>query len=237
MLGRMVSLRSLRWLIGSLVKARVEGSEHLPVEGAAILTGNHPNLLDGIILAVVCPRPVRILVAGELFSSPLVARFLDGLGWIPVDRRGGGNAAAVEQALAALEAGELVVVFPEGKTDYGRELLEFKPGVALLALRSGAPVIPFGIEGSQHLYPDGSPVFHSGRVNLVFGEPVRFEPIGGHLSDDLVRSALEGLRERVCRLWEQARAWPAGRGGVAAALLPALAARALSLMLLTVRWR
>lgn len=226
-----MSLESLRWLIGALVEARVEGGEHLPMEGAAILTGNHPNILDGIILAVVCPRPVRILVAGELFSSPLVARFLNGLGWIPVDRKGGGNAEAVERALAALEAGELVVVFPEGKTDYGRELLEFKPGVALLATRSGAPVIPFAIEGSQHLYPDGSPVFHSGRVNLVFGEPQRYEP----LSD--VGGVLEGLRSRIGALWERARRWPAGRAQVAAALAPALAARVLSAMLLTVRWR
>ncbi|MCA9796984.1 MAG: 1-acyl-sn-glycerol-3-phosphate acyltransferase, partial [Candidatus Eremiobacteraeota bacterium] len=143
-------LSVLRWLLFSIVRPDIRGLEEIPAKGPVILAGNHPNVLDGLVVGLASPRPVRFLVAGELFRVPGLAAFLNWLGCIPVDRRKGrGNGEALRAAVEALEQGHVLALFPEGKTNGGRAMLEFKPGVALLGLRTQAPVIPLGLAGTE----------------------------------------------------------------------------------------
>lgn len=228
-------LSVLKKLVPSMIRTEVRGLHNIPAEGPVLLVGDHPNILDGLLLAAVCPRPVRILVAGELCSSPLVERIVRNLGWLPVERhQAGRNSDTLKECVEALQNGEVLAIFPEGKTNYGRELLPFKPGAALLARRSGAPVVTFSVRGTEELYPDGSRVFHSGRAALSFGEPETF-------TNEMDVETVTGLmKERILELQRPLRDLPLGRlrrpfeftGLTGAAVL-----KALSLTLLTVRWR
>lgn len=186
--------RLARPLVFSYLRPRVQGLEQIPAEGPALLAGNHPNVLDGVILALVSPRPVKFLVAGELFENPLLRGVLRWAGAVPVDRRGGSNRDAMRAAAEALEAGEVVGIFPEGKTNGGGPLHELRPGVAALAARTGAPVVPFGIAGTELRYPWGTHHVRPGPVAVRFGPPLA-EP-----SLERVREALETRRAEAERL-------------------------------------
>jgi len=230
----------LKSIVPSMIDVQSYGLNHIPCSGPAILVGDHPNILDGIILSVVCPRPVKILVAAELCTSPLVRRMIQNLGWLPVERHASGqNGDVLKGCLEALRLGEVVAIFPEGKTNYGRGLLPFKAGAALLARKSGAPVVPFSVKGTEQLYPDGSKVFHRGRVALRFGPAAVFETTQGQLDSTVVDSTLAVMKQRVLELQDSLSLAKVGRGlplsgkGLGATAVLKL----LSLALLTVRWR
>lgn len=232
----------LKKFVPSIVKTTTRGLHNIPQEGPALLVGDHPNIIDGILLAVVSPRPVRILVAAELCSSPIVKRIIKNLGWLPVERHSKGkNGDTMKACVEALERGEVVAVFPEGKTNYGKELLPFKAGAALLAHQSGAPVIPFSVRGTEELYPDGSKVFHKGRAAMNFGKPESFEKVEGKVSEERVEQTLSVVRERITELQEPLQAVPVGRGLPLNLDVPSLVGAAvmktLSLAILTVKWR
>lgn len=202
---RNIFLTCLRWLVRSFFDLRVNGVDKLPESGGVIVAGNHPNLMDGVVLGVVSPRPVRFLVAADTMRGPagVVARWL---GAIPVDRSGGSNRAALSEALKSLERGEVVGIFPEGKTSSGRELLEFKKGVALLAHRSGAPVVPCAFEGTQDILPKGAITLRPRTLQLVFGSSLKVEPVASEaVPEEKVESTLGRLRTSISGLWASLR--------------------------------
>ncbi len=201
-----IVLACLRKLLFSLVKPSCQGFEKIPASGPVILAGNHPNSLDGLVVGLLSPRPVRFLVAGELFRVPLVGTFLAWLGSLPVERRTGqGNGRVFRAAEEALARGELVALFPEGHIDYGKELLEFKQGVALLALKTGAPVVPFGLAGTEQAYPEGAVTVRAGRVVMAVGDPRTFPAESGRISSARLTGVLESIKADVKSCWERAR--------------------------------
>ena len=131
----------------------VRGLQHIPRHGGAIIACNHPSVLDGIFLLVVSSRPVRFLVAENFYNHPLLKPFFRALGSIEVFRTKTHNGDALRTAVEALERGELVGIFPEGTVHFGGTMQQVKQGVALLALRTGCPVIPLGIMGSREAFP------------------------------------------------------------------------------------
>jgi acyl-[acyl-carrier-protein]-phospholipid O-acyltransferase/long-chain-fatty-acid--[acyl-carrier-protein] ligase len=170
--------RSTRWILRQLgfayFRLSVSGLQHIPAQGAAIIAGNHPNVLDGILLLIASPRPVRFLVTEELFFHPYLHWLFCAMGCIPVYRTRAHNGDALRAAVAALNRGEVVGIFPEGTTsDLGR-LRAIKLGVILLALRTGAPVVPLGIWGSAEAYPQGSRVPRPRPIALSFAPAVRY---------------------------------------------------------------
>ena len=230
----------LKKFVPSIIDIEARGLSEIPAQGSVLLVGDHPNIIDGILLAVVSPRPVKILVAAELCSSPVVKKIIHNLGWLPVERHAAGkNGETMRECLEALERGEVVVVFPEGKTNYGKELLPFKAGAALLAHQSGAPVIPFSVRGTEELYPDGSKVFHTGRAAISFGKAQNFAHCEGLVPTEQVEATLDTLRQRVLELQAPLKTAKVGRGLPLAlgTLAGAAVVKALSLALLTVRWR
>ncbi len=155
---------------------RVDGTEHVPASGPAIVACTHLSYLDPLTNAeavVDAGRRPRFLAKQELFDVPLVGAALSGAGQIPV-RRGTGGAKPLQLAEAALEAGEVVVVYPEGTVTTRDDHLpmEGKTGVVRLAAATGLPVIPLASWGSQAVWQK------SGKGSLKFGRPVhsRFGP-------------------------------------------------------------
>jgi 1-acyl-sn-glycerol-3-phosphate acyltransferase len=232
-------LNVLKRFVPSVIDIDARGVQNIPAKGPALLVGDHPNIIDGLVLAVVSPRPVRILVAAELCTSSAVRSIIRNLGWLPVERhQRGRNRDIVDVCLQALKNGEVVAVFPEGKTNYGKGLLPFKSGAALLAHRSGVPVVPFSVKGTEELYPDGSRVFHRGRAAISFGEAENFEQIEDRIEPERVGMTLDVLRGRILNLKEPLEMTKVGRGLPLKLdnLAGAAVVKMLSLALLSVRW-
>ncbi len=142
----------------------VAGTENIPASGPAILVGNHRSYFD-IPALIQMMRPTgrsgRMLAKKELFDVPVVGPLVTALGGIPVDRASGGQ-DSFESAVTALEGGELVCLLPQGTIPRGRKfydpVLKGKSGAARLAAMTGAPVIPFGLWGTEKVWPRSSPV-------------------------------------------------------------------------------
>ncbi len=140
-------------------RIRIEGERHVPPEGPVIVAGNHRSYFDFVTIACALARTgrtARFLAKREMFAVPVVGPVLQSLGGIPVDR-GTGSTAPLKAAAAALEAGELVVIMPQGTIPRGRAFFEpelkGRPGVARLAVMTGAPVVPLGVWGTEKVWP------------------------------------------------------------------------------------
>lgn len=175
--------RTLRDRLGPLIQAffplTVEGLEHLPAGEPCIIAANHHNYLDGVILAVAVPRPVAFLVMPRVYrATPLHSLFHDRLGSIPL-HVARPDAGALRRALRTLEAGGVVGIFPEGPFSVRGRLERGLPGVALLALRSGVPVVPAALHGTYEALA-GRRFYVPRRhpVTLRFGRPRRFAAAG-----------------------------------------------------------
>jgi 1-acyl-sn-glycerol-3-phosphate acyltransferase len=138
----------LRFALSRWFDLRVEGLEHLPPSGPYLIAANHHNYLDGIVLGVTVPEPISFLVMPRVWrATPLHPMFHRNIRSIPIDLERA-DVGALRRALRSLQEGRVVGIFPEGPFSVRGHLEPGLPGVALLALRSGVPVIPAGIRGT-----------------------------------------------------------------------------------------
>jgi 1-acyl-sn-glycerol-3-phosphate acyltransferase len=158
---------------------RTEGVEHLPAYGPYIIAANHHNYLDGVVLAVTVPKPIAFLVMPRVYrATPLHPPFHRHVGNIRISLARP-DVGAVRRALGALGRGRVVGIFPEGPFSLSGRLERGLPGVALLALRSRAPVVPVGISGTYEALaarPFRLPRPHP--LVVRFGPPRCFAPNG-----------------------------------------------------------
>jgi 1-acyl-sn-glycerol-3-phosphate acyltransferase len=205
------------------VVQHIDGLEHIPEHGPAIIASNHIGYLDFAFVMLGPPRPrreVRFLARGDLFDRPLAGAALRALRQIPVDVHGDPR-AAMDAAKRSLEAGELVGLHPEGTVNPTFLPLRAKSGAVRLAQATGAPIVPCGVWGSQRLLTKWRPPRWPGRgvpVRVRYGEP--FVPPSGPAS-----AATRALMQRIAALVDTLieldaappGAWwvPAERGGSA----------------------
>ena len=168
--------RFIRWLTriayyqthGGL---RSIGEEHIPAEGPVILAPNHVSYLDPPAIACALRRHIQPMAKEELFKGPL-GWMLNSLGAFPV-KRGEGDTEAIRKAIAVLEGGGIVLVFPEGTRGDGVTMGPFNRGVAMLARRTNATVVPIGVTGTNIVMPKGG----KGRkhpMTVAFGPGFRY---------------------------------------------------------------
>ncbi|HJN91275.1 MAG TPA: lysophospholipid acyltransferase family protein [Dehalococcoidia bacterium] len=173
------------------------GMENLPREGGYILAANHVASADPPMLAAAMyPKWPKFMAKLELFQKrPLIGWLFALSGGFPV-RRFGADLAALREAQAQLNSGEILVMFPEGHRSADASLMEAHPGTALIALRSGVPVVPVGIMGSER-FRRGLGVFvQRPRVRMVFGEAFVVEPLGDRVRrTDVDEASLRIMRE------------------------------------------
>ena len=169
------------------VRFDIEGLGHIPGSGPVLLAANHRSYFDVAPLGIVAARmgrPVRFLAKREIFEAPVVGPLARALGGIPVDRTGG-TTSPMADASAALEAGDAVLVLPQGTIPRGEAffdpVLVGKTGTVRLAMAIGAPVVPIGLWGTEAVWPRSAKVPQLGSplrplpVRVRIGPPIRFD--------------------------------------------------------------
>jgi 1-acyl-sn-glycerol-3-phosphate acyltransferase len=157
----------------------VEGIENVPATGPVILASNHLSFVDSVVIPVVAPRKVVFLAKAEYFTAPgvkgrLSKAWFSGLGMVPVSREDTRSAIdSLETALEVLRRGEAFGLYPEGTRSRDGRLYRGRTGVAHLAMVSGAPIVPVGLEGTDRLQPVGSRLPRLAKVVVRFGEPIK----------------------------------------------------------------
>jgi 1-acyl-sn-glycerol-3-phosphate acyltransferase len=176
-------------------RVTVHGQEHVPSSGPVILASNHTSILDGPLLYALTGRPVYALTKREMFAGAL-GPFLQWMGQIPVDRYSY-DPAAVKASLAVLERGDVLAIYPEGTRGDGG-FATIKPGVAYLALCTGAPIVPVATLGARDVSQRrGSTVPPRSRIEVVFGPSIDTEPVGFPRRQRVVHSYAAELGEQL----------------------------------------
>jgi 1-acyl-sn-glycerol-3-phosphate acyltransferase len=175
-------------LFAFLWRIEVEGLDHLPDDGGAILAPNHLSVLDHFVLATSLPRRITYVGKAEYMDDWKTKYIFPALGMIPIDR-GGGSAAnrALESAARVLRQGELFGIYPEGTRSRDGKLHKGHTGVARLAMRTGCPIIPVGLQGTLEVQQPDSALpkpFKVMRVRL--GRPIQMARFGDQTRNRLV---------------------------------------------------
>jgi 1-acyl-sn-glycerol-3-phosphate acyltransferase len=175
----------------------VEGGHHILVGRAAVYAVNHASNVEPPILFEVLhqlfPR-LRILYKAELRKLPILTRAFDLAGFVPLERGNRDQSLpAIERAAQALREGNSFLIFPEGTRSRSGELLPFKKGGFIMALKGQAPVVPVAIVGARRAMRKGSPIIHPVLVHVRFGAPVETAGLGIDDRDTLVAT----VRRRV----------------------------------------
>jgi 1-acyl-sn-glycerol-3-phosphate acyltransferase len=172
-------------LLRLFFRPRIEGLDNIPESGPAIIAGNHLSFSDHFVMPTILHRRITFLAKAEYFTGRgikgrLTAAFFRGVGQIPVDRSGGkASQSAIDAALDVLGRGELLGIYPEGTRSLDGRLYRGRTGVAVMALRAGAPVIPCAMVGTFELQPPGRAIPRLGRVTIRFGRPLDFSRFAG----------------------------------------------------------
>ncbi len=214
----------------------IDGVDLVPSRGPVLLASNHRSYFDVAALAILAARigrPVRFLAKRELFDAPLLGWVARALGGIPVDR-GSGSDQPLRDATAALRAGEVVIVLPQGTIPRGPAFfdpqLHGKTGTARLAAATGAAVVPVGLWGTERVWPrsarlpDVTAVLHPPTVRLRVGAPMGDLGLQDAVADTTaIMAAISRLlpaaarRRRLPSEAELARTYPPGARRPAAA--------------------
>ena len=194
--------RTFRVIARLAFRFRVEGAERVPAAGPAILVAPHRSWLDPACVGGACSRQVRFLILDSVYRQTGARWFYRGMRSIPVTQGGFASLGALRTALRALKRGELLGIFPEGRVVRDGERGTVYPGAALLAVRSGAPVLPLAIRGSDRAWPHGRRYPGPARVEVRIGLPLA--PPAAH------REAVREMAQRIEQALRELREaeWP-----------------------------
>jgi 1-acyl-sn-glycerol-3-phosphate acyltransferase len=180
-------------------RMRFLGRSRVPARGGVILAPNHESYLDPVAVGLALRRSLNFMARDDLWRHPALGWLLDRLHTFPV-KRGAADRGAIAEASRRLEAGEPVLIFPQGTRHHAKGLAgleEGAGGTALIALRSGCPVVPVGIHGTERVLPQGARFIRFPRVTIAFGEPIDPAdiPEGGRRErmDALTSRIMEGI--------------------------------------------
>ena len=172
----------------------VEGHEHVPRSGAVLITPNHLCFLDPPLVGCALRRAGWFMAKAELFDIPGLRWLIRGMHAYPV-KRGVPDRASLKRTLEYLKNGEIVCVFPEGKRSATGELGAVEMGIGMLALKTGALVVPVGIRGTDRMLPRDAKRVHRAKIRLRFGAPLELPaPPAGTADREAYQAAADQVR-------------------------------------------
>jgi len=185
----------IRFLFWLFTEMEVDGLEHVPGEGPVLLVCNHVNLMDPVVPIGVLKRRVSFMAKEEIFQWPIMGPWFKALDLVPVARGSIASRRAIQRAEELLARGWVVGVYPEGTRSRQPGMGPAFHGAALLAMRTGVPVLPVAITGTHMVLPEGKSWPQRNPVAVRFGETFRVEKSTGKID----RQAMEDLTERIMR--------------------------------------
>ncbi len=201
---------TLRLLGLGLAKAwfRVEivGRERVPTHGPFVLAPVHRSNIDFLLASFVVPRRMRYMGKASIWKWKAPGRFFSMLGAFPV-RRGSADRESLRTCIRVIENGEPLVMFPEGTRQAGPQVQELYDGAAYVAARTGVPLVPVGIGGSEAAMPHGAKFIKPHKVAIVVGDPI-VVPRGdgsGRVPRRVVRELTEQLHAAIQACFDEAR--------------------------------
>ncbi|WP_026369269.1 lysophospholipid acyltransferase family protein [Kallotenue papyrolyticum] len=221
----------LRTVVPLLTSIRVQGQHYVPRTGPCLIVSNHLSIADPPILLAYIPRQAHWMTKAEAFEQWPLSWLLPPGEPIKV-HRGKPDRQALREAENYLKRGEAVVIYAEGTRSRRAEAQEARAGVVFLAQRTGAPIVPVGIAGSERIFSKRFPWYRRAAVRLTFGPPFYLEelgPVARHNRDELAQRVMarvaallppgyRGIYEALLPTPADAAATPAASGAPAAAL-------------------
>ena len=183
-------------------RLEVRGREHVPATGPVLVVSNHVSVLDPPFVGGASPRELYFLAKEELFEVPLFGRLIRALNARPV-KRDGSDGRALKAALKLLGENRAILLFPEGTRGVEGRLGEGKPGAGMLAVLSGAPVVPVYVSGTARALPPGRALPRPTRVTVTFGPPLLFKSAGDERRKERYREATEEMMRAIGQLMAQ----------------------------------
>jgi len=180
------------------IRYRVRGREHIPANRAVVFCSNHESNVDPPVLFQALHKRLHVLFKAELTKIPVLGAVMLGGGFVPVERdRREASMASIDRAAASIRDGNTFLIFPEGTRSKTAELLPFKKGGFIMAIKAQAPVVPVAVSGGRSAMRKGSWLVRPVMVDVKIGEPVETTGLSLDERDELievVRSRIEELR-------------------------------------------
>jgi len=187
-------------------RVRVVGADKVPAAGPFILSPIHRSNLDTPVVAAVTRRRLRYMGKESLWKTRFGGWFFTTAGGFPV-QRGSADRDALRAGREVLDRGEPLVLFPEGTRQSGPTIEPLFQGAAYLACRTGAPIVPVGIGGSEAAMPKGSKMVYPRKMTLVVGDPIYPPPLSaqGRVPRSAVADLTAELSDAIQELFDQAQ--------------------------------
>ena len=187
-----VFLKSIFWMISVIMyRIKVYGKENIPKEGAVIICPNHVHALDSAAIITHSKRKINVLAKADLFTGRFREWFADVFGIFPI-KQDSADIDAIKTSLKVLKNNEPLMIFPEGTRNGMAKGAPVKNGPVVLAIKSGAPIIPIGIKGSFKFRT---------KIIINIGKPISYEEYKDKIKDkEFISNLTKELMEEVVRL-------------------------------------
>lgn len=201
----------VRTMLKTTCRPALKGLDNVPDSGGFIVASNHLSFLDSVIIQAMLPRMVHFFAKAEYFNQTglrgrVKKGFFESVGSIPVERgEQAASVAALDQLVDLVQDGHGVGIYPEGTRSGDGRLYRGRTGAAWLALTTGAPIVPVGLQGTDKLQPPGRRMAWPRKFSLTVGKPIHIDQQGRKHSLPIRREVTEQIMDAIAELTRQER--------------------------------